>query len=308
MSPLLSQNAGTDKSAASRAERRAIRTAEKTSRQVDKLLKKWKPEEIALDAEHQLRSIRLEALSRISDDTVLARVLIALITWKPKEKYPDPYDTKTRMKLISAALPRVTSPQAMGMLKQTILDMDFDRLPAEAINEFIRRMNDKDCMLKLHHHLNYIGSTHYMRENIDLLKQLGASRLEIAKETRFDLFSAFVPELIDEEVIRFFANDPRWIQTNRSFIPKDLVIKALERSEHRREALLQYQIVDGVVVKSECEFGRHDFVVEREERDRRDDDQMRFITYTYYRCSRCGQKHKKVDDGWGRVSEFDGGW
>ena len=73
MSPLLSQNAGTDKSAASRAERRAIRTAEKTSRQVDKLLKKREPEEIAMDSD-QIRGIRLEALSRISDDTVLARL------------------------------------------------------------------------------------------------------------------------------------------------------------------------------------------------------------------------------------------
>ena len=306
MSPMLLRKTGTDKSAASREERRAVRKAKKTARQADKLLKKRKPEEIALDPE-QLRDIRLEALNRITDDAALASVLTALITWKPREKYPNPYDTKSRMELVSAALPRVTSPQAMGMLKKTILEMDFSRFPTEAVFSFIRRMNDKDCMLKLYHYEGDPKNLSLIAGDIETLRRLGAGRLEIARETPAGLFRHFVPELIDEEVIRFYADDPRWIEHNREFIPKDLAIKALERSEHRREALLQYRIVDGVIVKSECEFGMHDFVIDREERDRRDDDQMRFITYTYYRCSRCGQKRTKVDDGRGHVSESDGG-
>lgn|GEM_PF-3075590 len=312
MSPLFKKEDSSGRKTVSREDRKADRQAEKTAREVDKLLRKKKPEELVLDSD-RLREIRMEALNRITDDTVLASTLIALIKWQPKERYPDPYDRETRMQLITKAFPGIVSEKAMGMMKETVLGIrDHSFYLRPGLDDLIRRMNDRDCMLRLVNAETVHGMASKVEKNLPVIaediehcKRLGASSLEIAKEIPSHLFHYFAPELADGDVIRFYADDPVWIDQNRDYLPRELVTEALKSSEHQREALLAYRIADGTVVRSECEFGRHDYVIDREEWEARSDEEQRHMKWTHYKCTRCGKRHVRVDDGWGRISEYD---
>ncbi len=296
-------------------DKKAVRQAKKTARRVDRIQKEGKLEQTVTDAD-QLLEIRMEALNRISDDRIIARALAVLINPRYETGYRRYGYDQARKAIVCAAFPRITSEAAMEMLKKPILELDATPPfpPAEvqdSLFAFIRRMKDKECMMLLYRReTNGIGHVDADRkqvfaEDIAQLKELGVERLEIAKATPAAVFRCFVQELADESVIRYFAGNEFWIETNREFIPKDLVIRALETSDHRESALIRYQIVDGEVIRSECDLGKHDFVFDSEERERRDDDANRMLVWTHYRCSRCGKKHTVHDDGWGRITEYD---
>lgn len=142
-------------------------------------------------------------------------------------------------------------------------------------------------------------------DDIGRLKQCGCSNLEIAKNTPANLLKYYERELIDEEVIRFYADDKAWIGAMRQCIPEEKVLSALEGSEHRLKALEAYHIPDGVVHLSKCDFGDHAFVLVSVEREPLPDDEMRSESWEHYRCNRCGIKKVKHNDGWGRVHIYE---
>ncbi len=251
--------------------------------------------------------VRLEAAGRISDDRVLADILSVLIDPAYEGRNYD----KCRKDIVEKAFPKVSSREAAAVLRGPILRADF--IPAElsdSVAEYVRRMGDRDCMERIYRDevRNAGGNDRklaHVHGDIQCLRELGASNLEIAKMTPAAVTRNFADELVDDEVIRYFAGDCLWIEKMRNAIPDEKVLSALEGSEHRDEALYGYRIIDGKTYRSPCDFGEHQYEYESEESEPRGDDYNRSITWTYYRCSRCGKERVKVDDGWGRITWHD---
>ena len=249
---------------------------------------------------------RMDALDRITDEMILARIATKLLDVSSDNFRRD----KIRSDVLKRTFSRIRSGKAVSVLREPLLKM-----PGWSgiEKDFVRTTDDAACLLRLYRdeaeHTEKMqrygsdkpGRTELLAGDIAHLKRCGVSNLEIAKATPIGQLPYYAGELIDEDVIRHYANNAAWIQCVRDLVPKETVLRALEGNAYRDKALFHYQIVDGVTYHSECEFGIHDLVLIKEERERRDDDQMRELIRSHYRCSRCGIKRVRIDDGWGRV-------
>ena len=159
--------------------------------------------------------------------------------------------------------------EALIILREPILNK-YSVIRDEGLSAFIRRTKDKPCMLRLYKEQAADTAKYRLNDNcpskneeilaltsedIGRLKQCGCNDLEIAKITPVNLLKYYERELINEEVIRFYADNKAWIGAMRQYIPEEKVISALEGSEHRLKALEAYHIPDGIVHLSKCDFG-----------------------------------------------------
>ena len=206
-----------------------------TKRGIERTKNEEKLERIVLNRKVSYNN-RAAALDRIQDDTVLARILAALI--KRSEELDWDHRDKYVHELTEGIFSRIHSMEAVNILREPILNK-YSVIRDESLSAFIRRTNDKPCMLRLYKEqaadtAKYRLNDAFPSKNKDILaltgddigrlKQCGCSNLEIAKNTPANLLKYYERELIDEEVIRFYADDKAWIGAMRQCIPEEKVL------------------------------------------------------------------------------------
>ncbi len=241
--------------------------------------------EVVLDVRAR-SDIRKKALDMISDDETLADIVSVLADGGADGRSGyDPY----RRCLVEKAFCRAASKSALSVMIK-----DLCRMPLYELKSLIKNDEVKEKIVK--------NAADAARAADD---PVGFSNLMISLMP--ERLPELIPALASKELLLFHADHAEWIARVRAYMPKEAVLAAFDDDPRYERALFDYQIADGEIYRSECDFGVHDyvFVPELTERVENPEENDHPAFCSHFRCSRCGRERIQYDDGYGRIRWLD---
>lgn len=286
------------------------RNQEKAKKALDRITDERQLSEVVRNRE-ALNAIREEALDRINDDIILAETITS------ENSFGD----------VKKAVAKISSPRAREIIRENIKkknSLSFDWYHYKENMAFLRSLDDTDILRLVFicetnkscvHESDFLYSISFRKQVFEdalKLKEAGTDPQELADRIR-KVFPAeagaeaaelLLKDVLTPEILRRHMDDLHWILSVRGFVPVEMFREAFPPDDPAYQRMLQsYQIVDGTVFTSKCQFGEHDWVEDSSEKEDFDDPYHPH-TYTYYHCSACGKKKWTVRDGYGRIDTY----